>query len=78
MDKSVRDYFFYGGSKMETQKLLTGEQVAQRLDVSRSKAYQMMNRKEIPTIKIGKCVRVRNEDLEDFILTHRVTDESSY
>lgn len=63
---------------METQKLLTGEQVAQRLDVSRSKAYQMMNRKEIPTIKIGKCVRVRNEDLEDFILTHRVTDESSY
>jgi excisionase family DNA binding protein len=62
---------------METKRLLVAEQVAQLLGVSRSKAYQMMLRKEIPTIKIGKCVRVQSQDLEDFILTHRVTGEST-
>ena len=56
---------------MVTEKLLTADEVADILGVSRSKAYSMMRLKEIPTITIGKNVRVTNEDLENFILTNR-------
>ena len=47
--------------------LLTAEQVAEILRISVYKAYAMMASGEIPTVKIGRCVRVREEDLEAFI-----------
>jgi excisionase family DNA binding protein len=47
--------------------LLTADQVAEILNISVSKAYAMMASGEIPTIKIGRCVRVREEDLEAYI-----------
>ena len=59
---------------METKQLMNAMDVAHHLGVSRSKAYDLMRRKEVPVIQIGKCVRVRLEDLEDYILTHRVID----
>ena len=59
---------------METKILLTGKEVAQLLRVSRSKAYGLMRRKEVPIVQIGRCVRVQIEDLEEYILTHRVVD----
>jgi excisionase family DNA binding protein len=48
-------------------QLLTGEQVAEILHVSRSFAYTLMKRGEIPTIRIGAAVRVRLEDLKAYI-----------
>lgn len=54
------------------EKLLTAEEVASVLNISRSKAYSMMREKEIPTITIGKNVRVSFEDLDAFITTNRV------
>ena len=48
-------------------KLLTAEEIANVLGISRSKAYMMMRRKEIPTVTIGKNVRVCKCDLEMFI-----------
>lgn len=59
---------------MENNKLLTAEDLVQILSVSRSKAYGLMRRKEVPIVQIGKCVRVRMEDLDEYILTHRVVD----
>ena len=56
---------------MNTNKLLTAEEVAEILNVSRSKAYKMMRLKEIPTITIGKNVRVSNDDLETYISSNR-------
>jgi len=56
---------------MITEKLLTAEEVAEILGISRSKAYRMMRVKEIPTITIGKNVRVSEDDLEEFILENR-------
>ena len=47
--------------------LLTGIEVAQILNVSRSFAYLLMERGEIPTVKIGRLVRVRPIDLESYI-----------
>lgn len=61
---------------MEIEKLVTAEKVAQILGISRSKAYAMMRQREIPTIRIGKSVRVVVEDLESYIQNHRETDES--
>jgi excisionase family DNA binding protein len=47
--------------------LMTGEEIAKILHVSRAYAYQLMRQKLIPTVKIGRSVRVRPEDLERFI-----------
>jgi excisionase family DNA binding protein len=50
--------------------LLTGEEIAKILHVSRAYAYQLMRQRMIPTVKIGRSVRVRQEDLELFISTN--------
>lgn len=48
--------------------LLTGDEVAAALHVSRAYAYQLMRTGEIPSIKIGRSIRVRREDLDAFIV----------
>lgn len=47
--------------------LLKGEQVAEALGVSKSYAYSIMRRGEIAVVRMGRAVRVRPQDLEDFI-----------
>ena len=49
------------------EKLLKPAEVADILQVSRAKAYQLMQQGEIPTVRIGKLVRVRRADLERYI-----------
>jgi excisionase family DNA binding protein len=56
---------------MENEKLLKASQIADILGISRSKAYAMMRRREIPTIVLGKNVRVNRRDLEAFISQNR-------
>lgn len=59
--------------------LLTGEEVAQILNVSRSQAFSLMQRGDIPTIHIGKKnIRVRSEDLEQYIEKMRFSGDQSY
>jgi excisionase family DNA binding protein len=48
-------------------KLLKAEEVAELISVSRSFAYALMQTGQIPTIHLGRSVRVRPEDLEEFI-----------
>ena len=47
--------------------LLRGEDVARLLNISRSKAYQLMQQRKISTIQIGRSIRVHPRDLEEFI-----------
>jgi excisionase family DNA binding protein len=49
------------------EQLLKSEEVAEKLHVSRSFAYLLMKRGDIPTVRIGSAVRVRPEDLERYI-----------
>ena len=49
------------------ENLLKGGEVAKKLHVSRSFAYLLMRRGDIPTVRIGIAVRVRPEDLERYI-----------
>jgi excisionase family DNA binding protein len=47
--------------------LLTAEDVAEVLNISRSYAFELLQRGDIPKVKIGRATRVRPCDLEDFI-----------
>ena len=50
------------------QRLLTADEVAEILNVSKSFAYQLMQRGDgIPVVRIGRVVRCRRQDLETFI-----------
>jgi excisionase family DNA binding protein len=51
--------------------LLTVNEVAHQLHVSRSYAYLLVASGELPVIKIGKSRRVRVIDLEQFINYNR-------
>ena len=59
------------GFRFMQEKLLTADDVAQVLSISRSKAYSMMREKKIPTITFGRNVRVTCEDLDTFITSNR-------
>jgi excisionase family DNA binding protein len=52
--------------RMEEMELLNGRDVAKVLKVSESMAYQLM-RTEIPCVRLGRAVRVRPQDLEEYI-----------
>jgi excisionase family DNA binding protein len=49
------------------ERLLKPADVAEILQVSKAHAYVLMKRGEIPSVRIGKIVRVRLEDLELYI-----------
>ena len=59
-------------SKNNTNSLLKAVDVAKRLNISRSLAYQLMESGEIPTIRIRKLVRVYETDLEQYIKKSRI------
>lgn len=46
-----------------TSELLTMNEVAKILKISRSKAYSLTQQNDFPMIKIGKCIRVKEKDL---------------
>jgi len=48
-------------------RLLKSDEVADILKISRAMAYKLMQRGEIPTVRIGSSVRVRVEDLEKYV-----------
>jgi excisionase family DNA binding protein len=47
--------------------MLTPEQVADELQVGRSKVYGMLARGEIPSVKLGRLIRVPRALLEAWI-----------
>ena len=60
-----------------TEKLLTGNQVAEILNISRSTAYNLMKRGQLPSVRFGRSVRCRSTDLDEFIVNNLTTDEVS-
>jgi excisionase family DNA binding protein len=58
-------------AEMETQGLLTQDQVANRLGVSRRFVWEITNCGKIAHIRLGRLVRYRPEDVEDFITSSR-------
>ncbi|MHB8598188.1 MAG: helix-turn-helix domain-containing protein [Ktedonobacteraceae bacterium] len=52
---------------MQNEKLLTSEQVADRLQVSSQTVYSWLRTGELPSVRIGRLWRVRPSDLEEFL-----------
>ncbi len=48
-------------------RLLNAQDVAITLNMGLSTVYMLMERGELPSIRIGRSVRIRPEDLEKFI-----------
>jgi excisionase family DNA binding protein len=47
--------------------ILTIPEVARYLKISKSKIYRLLSKKEIPHIKIGRNVRIRQADLQMWV-----------
>jgi excisionase family DNA binding protein len=47
--------------------ILTIPEVARYLKISKSKIYRLLSKKEIPHIKIGRNVRIRQTDLQTWV-----------
>ena len=47
--------------------LLDSRQVAGLLGLGRTKVFEMMSRRELPVVQIGRCVRVPREALKNWI-----------
>ena len=47
--------------------LITVLEMANILKISRSKAYSIIKQKDFPLIKIGKCIRVKKDELFKFL-----------
>jgi excisionase family DNA binding protein len=60
------------------ERLLKPADVAEILQVSKAHAYILMKRGEIPSVRIGKIVRVRLEDLERYINEKATQNENPY
>jgi len=52
-------------------EILTVPEVARFLKISRSKAYRLVERGEIPVLRIGRNVRILRRDLERWIEERR-------
>ena len=52
---------------VELGPILTVPETAEYLKLSKSKVYYLVQRNQIPHIKIGKNVRIRREDLQKWL-----------
>ena len=50
-----------------SERLMNPADVAERLNVSRASAYNLLKQGVIPSVRMGKMIRVRREDLEKYI-----------
>ena len=52
------------------ERLFKPEEVASILSISRSYAYTLLKTGELPAVRLGRSVRVRPKDLENYISTN--------
>jgi excisionase family DNA binding protein len=66
----------YGGVSEKTRAsraapwLLSVEEVCEALGMSKSWVYQRIRSGEIPSIKLGGSIKVKQEDLEEYLERH--------
>ena len=49
------------------EKVLTIEELCKELGIGRSKAYQLLKDKQIPSGKIGRRILIRRSDMDQYI-----------
>lgn len=53
-----------------TAKMLTPEQVAEYLQVTREQVYRLIRRNELPASKVGRAYRISSDDFDDYLLAN--------
>jgi excisionase family DNA binding protein len=53
------------------EAILTIPEVARYLKISKSKIYYLVQRREIPHVKIGRNVRIKESDLAKWLDKHQ-------
>ncbi len=53
-----------------SRELLRADEVARVLGIGRSKTYELIARGELPSLRIGRLVRVPRHALEQWIADH--------
>jgi excisionase family DNA binding protein len=56
------------GARLE---LLSIQEVCQALGMGKSWTYRRLKSGEIPSIKLGRAIKVKQEDLEEYLESHR-------
>ena len=54
------------------EKIYTVPEVAEYLQISRSKMYSWVQMGKIPHIRIGRNIRIRESDLKKWLDAHRI------
>lgn len=54
-------------SQIETTRLMTSREAAQYLCISERKLWDMLKNNEIPSVRLGRAVRIDRADLDAFI-----------
>jgi excisionase family DNA binding protein len=52
-------------------ELLSIAQVCQRLDMGKSWVYRRIHEGEIPSVRLGRAIKIRRADLEKYLEEHR-------
>ncbi len=60
---------------MDTKLLLTVREAANVLGISRTAIYLLLQRGEIPSVKIGRSRRIKRKDIESYV--NRLADDYS-
>jgi excisionase family DNA binding protein len=55
----------------EDQEFLTIAEMQRRLKIGKSKAHSLVATRSIPSVRIGRIVRIRTVDLERWLEDHR-------
>ncbi len=56
-----------GVDQVEGPRLLRIDDVAQRLSISRSMAWKLIAHGQLRSVRIGRAVRVRPQDLDEYV-----------
>lgn len=52
------------------KEYLSVREVAERFSISKMSIYRLIEADEIPVLRIGKSLRIRTADLEDYVSSH--------
>ncbi len=51
--------------------LLSIPEVCQELDMGKSWVYRQIKSGELPSVKLGRSIKIKRQDLEDYLESHR-------
>ncbi|MCC6680477.1 MAG: helix-turn-helix domain-containing protein [Phycisphaeraceae bacterium] len=63
----MQDQTLFGSVELPKRLLFTPAEVAELLAISRRKLWELTNIGDIPSVKIGRCVRYTLGDLQTWI-----------